>query len=127
MKTKVVILSTLLPISLMLAACAADPEQASPAATDEKAVSTSLPASATDSSTQTESPQPTDSPTEIPTSSETPQASDLDLRFANVIAVEFEQLAGEEYRFNVTLYHDDDGEAPQYADAWQVLDLDGRV
>lgn len=51
----------------------------------------------------------------------------MDLRYANVIDVEFEHLQGQRYRFNVTLHHDDDGEAPAYADAWQVEDLDGNV
>lgn len=51
----------------------------------------------------------------------------LDLRFANVTDVAFERVGENLYRFDVTLYHDDEGEAPQYADAWQVEDLDGEV
>jgi hypothetical protein len=42
----------------------------------------------------------------------------LDLREANVTAVEFERSNGA-YRFSVTLYHDDDGEEG-YANWWQV-------
>ena len=111
-------------ISLLLTACAADPEQASPAATEEQATSTSPSAAAT-FPTQTETPQPADSPGKDQTSP--PQANDLNLQFANVTAVEFRQLSGGDYRFDVTLYHDDDGEAPQFADARQELDLEGRV
>jgi hypothetical protein len=51
----------------------------------------------------------------------------LDLRYANVTSVEFKALDNGSYRFNVTLFHDDDGESPNYADAWQVLDLDGNI
>ena len=44
--------------------------------------------------------------------------TDLDLREANVVAVEMESVdAG--VRFDVTLYHDDDGE-DGYANWWQV-------
>lgn len=52
-------------------------------------------------------------------------SGDLDLREANVTAVELEQLSGGRYRFNVTLIHDDDGE-PGYANWWQVETMDGR-
>jgi hypothetical protein len=52
-------------------------------------------------------------------------SGDLDLREANVTAVEFESLGGDRYRFNVTLIHDDDGE-PGYANWWQVETMDGR-
>ncbi len=50
---------------------------------------------------------------------------ELDLREANVVNVEFEKQEGS-YRFDVTLYHDDDGEEG-YADWWQVETLDGEV
>lgn len=53
-------------------------------------------------------------------------SGDLDLREANVTAVEFEQLDGGRYRFSVTLIHDDDGE-PGYANWWQVETTDGRM
>jgi hypothetical protein len=49
---------------------------------------------------------------------------DLTLSEANVTAVEFERTDGE-YRFDVTLYHDDDGE-DGYANWWQVETLDGE-
>lgn len=49
---------------------------------------------------------------------------DLDLREANVVDVTVESTGEGEYQFDVTLYHDDDGEAG-YADWWQVERLDG--
>jgi hypothetical protein len=48
---------------------------------------------------------------------------DLDLREANVVGVTFDGDAGT-YDFDVTLYHDDDGE-DGYANWWQVESLDG--
>jgi hypothetical protein len=55
-----------------------------------------------------------DSPT--PTATESP---DLDLREANVVGVAVESVGDGEYRFDVTLYHDDEGE-DGYANWWQV-------
>jgi len=49
---------------------------------------------------------------------------ELDLREANVTAVEFEGGDGS-YEFDVTLYHDDDGENG-YANWWQVESLGGE-
>ncbi|MFB6159774.1 MAG: hypothetical protein ABEJ61_01200 [Haloferacaceae archaeon] len=49
---------------------------------------------------------------------------DLDLREANVTGVEA-TVSGDQVRFDVTLYHDDDGE-PGYANWWQVETLDGE-
>ena len=66
-----------------------------------------------DTDTATGTPEPTGGRT-------TP---DLDLREANVTAVEFEGVDGS-YDFAVTLYHDDDGE-DGYANWWQVESLDG--
>ncbi|MFB6359955.1 MAG: hypothetical protein ABEH59_01385 [Halobacteriales archaeon] len=63
-----------------------------------------------------------DTPTAGATASGTPA---LDLREANVINVAFEGAPGEEVRFDVTLFHDDDGE-DGYADWWQVESLDGE-
>jgi len=51
-------------------------------------------------------------------------ATELDLREANVTAVEVESADRAAHRFSVTLYHDDDGE-DGYADWWQVESLDG--
>ena len=48
----------------------------------------------------------------------------LDLREANVTGVSVAEGSGD-YRFDVTLYHDDDGEEG-YADWWQVERLDGE-
>ena len=50
-------------------------------------------------------------------------ADELDLREANVMGVTFEQ-SGDDYRFSVTLLHDDDGE-DGYANWWVVESLDG--
>ncbi len=52
--------------------------------------------------------------------------ADLDLKEANVVDVRFEDLGGGSYRFHVTLLHDDDGEAPNFADWWQVEDPEGN-
>jgi len=59
------------------------------------------------------------------TESPTTTTIDLDLREANVVGVEITAEGGEDYRFDVTLYHDDDGE-DGYADWWQVETLDGE-
>ena len=48
----------------------------------------------------------------------------LDLREANVVGVDVEST-DEGYRFDVTLYHDDDGE-DGYANWWQVETLGGE-
>lgn len=52
---------------------------------------------------------------------------DLDLREANVLEVKYEPLDDGRYRFDVTLLHDDDGEAPSYANSWQVWDIQGNL
>jgi hypothetical protein len=49
---------------------------------------------------------------------------DLDLREANVVDVSIDRQDGR-VRFDVTLYHDDDGE-DEYANWWQVETLDGE-
>lgn len=49
---------------------------------------------------------------------------DLDLREANVVGVTVEPVEGD-WRFDVTLFHDDDGEEG-YADWWQVETRDGE-
>ena len=74
------------------------------AATDAAATNTLAPAAAADERTATSD-------------------DDRDLREANVVGVEFDSVGGR-YRFDVTLYHDDDGESG-YADWWQVETLDG--
>ncbi|WP_345786263.1 hypothetical protein [Halolamina sp.] len=55
--------------------------------------------------------------------SDTANYADLDLREANVVGVTVEQADGE-YRFDVSLIHDDDGE-DGYADWWQVETREG--
>ncbi len=64
----------------------------------------------------------TNTPTAGSTASGTPA---LDLREANVVDVAFEGAPGEDVRFDVTLFHDDDGE-DGYADWWQVESLAGE-
>jgi hypothetical protein len=44
-----------------------------------------------------------------------------------VLEVKAEKVEGNDYRIDVTLVHDDEGEAPQFADWWQVEDLDGNL
>jgi hypothetical protein len=56
-------------------------------------------------------------------SSDDGQSGELDRREANVVGVEYESDA-EDYTFDVTLHHDDDGE-DGYANWWQVERLDG--
>ncbi|WP_049898362.1 hypothetical protein [Halococcus agarilyticus] len=55
---------------------------------------------------------------------QTTTGGQLDLREANVVGVEVESTDGG-YRFDVTLYHDDDGE-DGYANWWQVETLGGE-
>jgi hypothetical protein len=55
-----------------------------------------------------------------------PPGENLDLSEANVLDVRFEDLGEGRYRFAVTLLHDDDGEAPSFADSWQVWDTQGN-
>jgi hypothetical protein len=57
------------------------------------------------------------------TDSEATAAADLDLREANVVGVRVERR-DDGHRFDVTLHHDDDGEAG-YANWWQVETLGG--
>ena len=51
----------------------------------------------------------------------------LDLRFAHVLEVSYTPLSEAQVRFDVTLVHDDESEAPEYADWWQVEDLSADV
>ena len=51
--------------------------------------------------------------------------SDLDLREAHVLDVAFSHQGGQQYRFDVTLIHDDAGEAG-FADWWQVETRSGE-
>jgi hypothetical protein len=50
-------------------------------------------------------------------------ATELDLREANVLDVTFEHRGEGIFLFEVTLVHDDEGETPNFADSWQVEDL----
>lgn len=42
-----------------------------------------------------------------------------------MLKVQYELVDQNTYRFDVTLVHDDDGEAPSFADRWVVEDEDG--
>ena len=66
----------------------------------------------------------TTSPPSSSSGTVTDTAGELDLREANVTAVEFSQEDGR-VQFDVTLYHDDDGEEG-YANWWQVETVDGE-
>ncbi|MDG5778441.1 hypothetical protein VB773_02525 [Haloarculaceae archaeon H-GB2-1] len=86
--------------------------------------------SAADETTATETTAPSAAATETTTgpteSTPSPTAEDgLDLREANVTGVEVERTDSA-VRFDVTLYHDDDGE-DGYANYWVVEDLDGSL
>mgnify|MGYP000144453502 CR=1 FL=1 len=70
--------------------------------------------------TPTTDPTATQTRTASPTASPTPA---LDLREANVVGVSVDGSTGT-VRFDVTVYHDDDGEEG-YANWWQVERLDG--
>ena len=59
------------------------------------------------------------------TDSATPTAAALDLREANVVGVTVEAQGDGQYRFDVTLLHDDEGE-DGYANWWQVETTDGE-
>ncbi len=69
-----------------------------------------------------DSADPTPTQGDSPTQSATDGG--LDLREANVTSVTVEQQSGRAFRFDVTLYHDDDGE-DGYANWWQVETRDG--
>ena len=62
--------------------------------------------------------------TDTATGTQTASAN-LDLREANVTGVEVEPT-DDDYRFAVTLLHDDDDGEDGYANWWQVETLDGR-
>jgi len=81
--------------------------------------------SAETDSTATETVQPSTATatTESTTADETTTEESLDLREANVVSVAIEQDA-DGTRFDVTLYHNDAGEAG-YANWWQVEKRDG--
>jgi hypothetical protein len=65
-------------------------------------------------------------PTNLVQSTGVPE-TELDMREANVLDVSFEQIDEEKFLIEVTLVHDDDGEAPNFADLWQVEDLSGNI
>ncbi len=106
-------------VGLLVGACTT-PEQPTTAVSQTQPPNT---ADIPPSSTSTPAPSKEAQPSMTPSQSQTA----LDLKEANVLEVSVEDLGGGRYRFNVTLLHDDDGEAPSFADWWQVEDLDGNV
>ena len=64
-------------------------------------------------------------PTEPDTAATATTGGELDLREANVTGVSVSSRSDSEYRFDVTLYHDDEGE-DGYANWWQVETRDGE-
>ncbi|QIO23188.1 hypothetical protein [Haloarcula sp. JP-L23] len=115
------VLGIALGLSGSLAGClgvpgAGDGTETDGARPDERGTDTDDPAERTAEST-------TARPT-VDTDTES-RTADLDLREANVTAVELADESDGRYRFDVTLYHDDDGE-DGYANWWQVETLDGE-
>ena len=76
----------------------------------------------TDAMTPTDAEADDAAATDDETATPTAAGDDIDLREANVTGVD---TGGDDYRFSVTLIHDDDGEDGD-ADRWQVETLDGR-
>lgn len=105
---------------------------------DDTATGVSVTETETETSTETAARTPTANDStpsnETPTNetvtdgTATPTATpepELDRREANVVGVEWRVMNGV-HRFDVTLYHDDDGEEG-YADWWQIETTDGEV
>jgi hypothetical protein len=93
-------------------------------ATDSTGESTVTPSAETGDATTTDTSSADNSSPSGDETGTTPADDELDLREANVVEVAFSRSGGS-YRFDVTLYHDDDGE-DGYANWWQVETLDGR-
>ncbi|WP_226010089.1 hypothetical protein [Halomicrobium salinisoli] len=89
---------------------------------DSSGDASATPTAATEDGTPTAESTETTATTDGGPSSPTPA---LDLREANVVGVAVGDEGGGEYRFDVTLYHDDEGE-DGYANWWQVETLDGE-
>lgn len=83
------------------------------------------PGDRTEAGTTTTDSNDTTTTAEATTTLDGGTGTDVDLREANVMEVEFESVGASTYRFDVTLLHDDEGESG-YADWWQVEDLDGN-
>lgn len=72
----------------------------------------------------TDGEETTDDTDDTETDGSETDEEDIDLREANVTSVEFSREGDEEHTFDVTLFHDDDGE-DGYANWWQVESLNG--
>jgi hypothetical protein len=108
-----------------LAGCAGDgDEDGQPTTTT---ATTRRPSTDASGAPTTQAPSPTDEGTadgRTTTDPETDPGDDLDRREANVVGVAVEPVDGG-YRFDVSLHHDDEGEAG-YADWWQVETIRGE-
>jgi hypothetical protein len=86
---------------------------------------TNIPTSTEIVATETMVPTPTDTPIPAPTEAP-PTQSNPDLNFAQVVFVSAKQNSGGLWQFDTTVRHNDEG-WDHYADAWQVVDLDGNL
>jgi hypothetical protein len=118
------VLSTSVVVVGALAGCGGDSDSNADGSDDDGSASenTEPDDSADGSASGTPS---SDSTTASDDTEETTMSDDLDLREANVTDVEIESRGDDTYRFDVTLFHDDDGES-EYANWWQVEDLAGN-
>lgn len=118
-------------LTLLSVGCVRD-DPGSKSATNQEESPTRSPSQVPSS---TLSQTPTRSPSKVPSSTSSQAGEDqnlpeinmedLDMREANVLGVKFNQTGAGEFIFEVTLVHDDLGEAPEYADWWIVEDLNG--
>jgi hypothetical protein len=113
------LLTFLLPAVFLLISCTPQPAQPPESHTPSESIpAPSSPPSSTEVQPKIDDP--------IVPFTATPQ-SNLDLREANVLDVKIDLLSDGTYRFDVTLLHDDEGEAPSFADSWQVWDLQNNL
>jgi hypothetical protein len=126
-------------IILLVSACGPSerPTEAAPVAATE--APTAVPATSTTAPAETAisplvEPTPTDTPPPTPTVAPTATraettldtAGNPDLNFAQVLFVRATQNSDGRWKFDTTVRHNDEG-WDHYADAWQVLDLDGNL
>jgi hypothetical protein len=121
--------SVLASIALLTGCVGSDPSDSpdSPTGTERSgSTDTTEPASGTDPADENESSADGKSTGSASADGTPTDSSDgLDIREANVMAVEWEGTRGGEVEFSVTLYHDDEGE-DGYANWWQVETLHGE-
>ncbi len=101
-------------------------EIAAPSPTPTTSVKSPTPQPASPMSTATPLSTPTLAPTETPTETLPNPAGNPDLDFAQVLFVQASQNNAGRWTFDVTVRHNDQG-WDHYADAWQVVDLNGNL